>query len=156
MTTDSWRGPFSGDVTQAINPWSWWIRGSQQAGFININTSRTDNPELERRIVENVASYGRQLGRIVEALQVVVAHLPAEGLAPEERDALRSFTGMAEQIAAVKDAAAAAPPTVAKLDRFIADIEALRSSEPDRYRDLVDRIRDAFPPEPPPAAAQRD
>jgi hypothetical protein len=145
MTTDSWRGPFSGDVTQAINPWSWWIRGSQQAGFININTSRTDDPDMERRIVENVASYGRQLGRIVEVVQVLVAQLPTGELTPAERDAVRSFTEMAERIAAVKDAAAAAPPTVAKLDRFIADIEGLRSTDPDRYRDLVDRIRTAFP-----------
>jgi hypothetical protein len=147
MPNDPTRGPFSGDVTQAINPWSWWFRGSQQTGFININNTRTDNPELERRIVEDVASYGRQLGRIIEALQVVVAHLPAEELTPAERDAVRSFTQLAEGIAAVTAAAAPSPPTVAKLDRCLADIEALKSTDPDRYADLVARIRSAFPGE---------
>jgi hypothetical protein len=145
MATESWRGPLSGDVTQAINPWTWWIRGSQQAGFININTSRTDDPDLERRIVENVASYGRQLGRLVEAVQVLVTHLPGRAdLSVQERAAIEAFTGMAEQIAAVKGAGSGTP-TVAKVDRFLADLDALRTTDPQRYRELADRVRAGLP-----------
>jgi hypothetical protein len=54
------RAPFSGDVTQEIVPrvFSPDIKGS---------------PEIEERIVREVASYGRQLGKVLEALQALSA-----------------------------------------------------------------------------------
>jgi hypothetical protein len=143
MSNDS-RSPLSGDVTQAINPMSWWNWGTQQAGFININAARTDNPELERRIVEDVASYGRQLGRIIDALDVLVAHAPVEGMTAPERDALRDFSALAGAIAKVKDRERPAL-TRANVDRVIEEVQALERHDADLYRDLVARIRAAFP-----------
>lgn len=54
------RAPFSGDVTQEITPrfLSPDIKGS---------------PILEDRIQREVASYGKQLGKVLEALQVLAA-----------------------------------------------------------------------------------
>lgn len=37
-----------------------------------VNQQATSEPELEERIVGNVASYGKQLGRLVEAVDVLV------------------------------------------------------------------------------------
>lgn len=50
------RAPFSGDVTQAISPrlFSPVIKGS---------------PEIEHRVETEVASFGKQLGKIIEALR---------------------------------------------------------------------------------------
>lgn len=50
------RAPFSGDVTQAISPrvFSPEIKG---------------NPEIEFKIETEVASFGKQLGKIIEALR---------------------------------------------------------------------------------------
>jgi hypothetical protein len=139
--------PLSGDVSQAINPFTWWIRGSQQTGFININTSRTDNPELERRIVEDVASYGRQLGRIIDALDVLVAHLPADGRTPDEQDALRAFTDLAGRIATVKEQESPTRLTLANVDRLINDVRSLKRRDQALYEELSARIRAAFPPD---------
>jgi hypothetical protein len=69
-----WTWPLGGDVTQWIRT-SWIKSLSDQTGFININNVRAGDPELERRIIEDVASYGRQLGRMMEALDVVIGHL---------------------------------------------------------------------------------
>ncbi|MDX6644716.1 MAG: hypothetical protein QOK40_443, partial [Miltoncostaeaceae bacterium] len=81
--------PLSGDVTQAINPWSWWLGSlSQQTGFININAVESGNPALERRIIEEVASYGRQLGWIIEAMEVLIERAGTDGLDVVERGAL--------------------------------------------------------------------
>jgi hypothetical protein len=60
---DWWRsvgvfGPLSGDVTQTIDPTLFRAVGDQ-VGFINVNTSAAGDPALERRITEQVASYGR-------------------------------------------------------------------------------------------------
>src|SRR5689334_662822 len=147
MPDEPWRAPLSGDVAQAINPFTWWIRGSQQAGFININASRTDNPELEKRIVEDVASYGRQLGRIIDALDVLAARLPADDLTPDERDAMRAFGDLAERIAAVKERARPTRLTRAGVERLIDEVHALKRRDRARYDELAGRLREAFPRE---------
>src|ERR671915_602434 len=67
-----WTWPLGGDVTQWIRT-SWIKSLSDQTGFININNVRAGDPELERRIIEDVASYGRQLGGIMEAPDVLLA-----------------------------------------------------------------------------------
>ncbi|MBB93238.1 MAG: hypothetical protein CML68_01335 [Rhodobacteraceae bacterium] len=52
------RAPFSGDVTQAISPsvLSPEIKGS---------------PQVEQKVLTEVASYGKQLGKILEALKTI-------------------------------------------------------------------------------------
>ena len=53
------RQPLSGDVWQAINPWSWWLESTgQQVGFTNIYRTEAGDLEQELEILENVASYG--------------------------------------------------------------------------------------------------
>ena len=78
MRADYW--PLSGDVVQDILPWTWWLRFAGQLGLVNINLGRTPDPDAERRILDEVGSYGRQLGYISEALQAVIeATLTKEG-----------------------------------------------------------------------------
>src|ERR1043165_5126506 len=48
---------------QAINPRSFYNQGAQ-LGFVNINLGRTNHPEIEQKVLDEVGSYGRQLGRI--------------------------------------------------------------------------------------------
>ena len=59
------RAPFSGDVTQEITPrfLSPDIKGS---------------PAIEERVQREVASYGKQLGKVLEALQVLAAKAELE------------------------------------------------------------------------------
>ena len=65
---------------QAINP---WFAGSKddQFGFINIDLGKGDET-TERRILSDVGSYGRQIGRLSEALEVVIELL--HEIAPEK------------------------------------------------------------------------
>ena len=51
---------------QAINPWSFYQQGAQ-FGFINIDLGQTNHPDVEQTILDEVGSYGRQLGRIGDA-----------------------------------------------------------------------------------------
>lgn len=64
--------PLSGDIRQDILPWTWWLRFFGQWGLVNVNLGRTAAPDVERRILDEVGSYGRQLGRVSEALQAVI------------------------------------------------------------------------------------
>jgi len=95
--------PPSGDVTQAINPWSWTFRSaSSQVGLVNINLGRSSDPELEQEVLDEVGSYGKQLGRIGDALAVLINHVKLEDLDAGERDALTALRFQFEEIAQVK------------------------------------------------------
>ena len=82
------RLPLSGDVTQTFN----------------INVGESSDPDTEKAAICK-ASYGMQLGRIGDALIVLLRHVqlpPDDKLAPEEAHALRDLRRMLHDIADVK------------------------------------------------------
>ncbi|MCY0094118.1 hypothetical protein [Hoeflea ulvae] len=97
--------PLSGNVSQLINPWtSWFSSYGSQVGLININLGQSPAPEVEQEILDDVGSYGRQLGRIGDALAVLLRHFhPAEPLEPDEEKAIRAVRAMLDQIEDIKD-----------------------------------------------------
>jgi hypothetical protein len=76
------RFPLSGNVTQTINPWNWLFNPvGSQVGLVNIELGPSANPPVEEEILTSVASYGKQLGRIEDVLEVLLAHFhPAKKL----------------------------------------------------------------------------
>src|SRR3954447_16171180 len=131
------RAPLSGDVSQDIQT-SLVRSAGDQLGFININTTQSANPELERRIVTEVASYGRQLGRILDAVAVLIRRSGPENLSEDERRALDDFEALRTEIEAAK-----ANFTAGNVDRLVADIRAL-AQDPARNADALQRLRDAL------------
>jgi hypothetical protein len=97
--------PFSlapDQLWQAINPWTFSQQGGQ-FGLINIDLGGAGDSDLERTLLAQVGSYGRQLGRIGDALEVLLKHVKLENLTSDERDALAILKG---QLAAVRQAKA--------------------------------------------------
>ncbi|MEJ0050069.1 MAG: hypothetical protein WDN02_02445 [Methylovirgula sp.] len=86
---------------QAINPWTFNQDGAQ-LGLINIDLGQTPNPQAERSILGNVGSYGRQIGRIGDALEVILDHLKLKDLMPAEKDAIEILRGQLAQVRQVK------------------------------------------------------
>jgi hypothetical protein len=97
--------PLSRDAVQAINPWTafmWPIAG--QTGSANVRIGQSSEPAVEGDVLSDVASYGMQLGRIGDALIVLLAHFrPAAPLTKEETDAIDDLREMLVKIADVKD-----------------------------------------------------
>ena len=87
-------------LLQNINPWTFF----QRLSFINIELGQTPHPEIEQMILDEVGSYGRQLGRIGDALQVLLDHLKLEDLTEAEQDALDVLRGQLAQVRIVKRA----------------------------------------------------
>ena len=72
-------------------------------GLINIELGRSSNPAIEEEVLTDVASYGKQLGRIEDALLVLFAHFrPERPLTAEEDAAIAALKAIVEEIAAVK------------------------------------------------------
>ena len=88
---------------QSINPWSFYQQGAQ-FGLVNIELGNTQRPDIEQAILEKVGSYGRQLGRIGDALEVLLNHVKLDGLNDSERDALDILRGQLAEIRQVKQA----------------------------------------------------
>ena len=100
------RLPLSGNVTQSINPWTWLFNPmGSQVGLINIALGKSSDPDVEQEILSDVASYGKQLGRIEDALLVLLDHFrPERPLTDEEEKAISELRSLIDEVAAVKAA----------------------------------------------------
>ena len=63
---------------------------------------RDQAPEVEREILDEVGSYGRQLGHIGDALEVLVGRFDQSALGQPEKDALAILKGELAEIRKVK------------------------------------------------------
>jgi hypothetical protein len=92
--------PVSSDVNQWINPITSWWSGNQ----ISINLGESGSTETEAEILRRVGTYGRQLGKITDAMTLLLKHLPdRESLAPDESKVIEAFEKMANDIADIKE-----------------------------------------------------
>jgi hypothetical protein len=131
------RGPLSGDVDQAID--ASLIRSvGDQLGFVNINAARSGDPELERRITEEVASYGRQLGQVLDALDVLIRRTQLGALDGPDRRALDEVTALRRDVERLKVSA-----SVERVDRLVSDIEAM-CRDGNAERAALQRLRQAL------------
>ncbi len=95
--------PLSGDVVQSINPFTAFMTGGQ-FGLVNINLGQSSEPKVEAEVLSDVATYGKQLGRIGDALIVLLAHFhPRTPLSAEETAAIDALKDMLQKIADVKE-----------------------------------------------------
>ncbi len=95
---------FNRDVNQVINPWHWFTRvvGGGQFGLINIVLGKTQSPEVEEEILDDVGSYGRQLGRLGDALDAVLVHMKVDTWDQKGQDAVADFRAQLREIRRIK------------------------------------------------------
>jgi len=109
-------------LTQSILPgWS----------LISVNETHSSAPDTERAIVAK-ASYGRQIGRLLDAVEELVKERPAT--APG-KEAFRKLDALATEVKDTKTQAAKA-----RLDQLRADLAWLKQNDEPEY----DRQRAAF------------
>jgi len=96
-------------LTQTINPWSWTFGN---VSLFSVNLGQSGDPDFEARVLERVGSYGRQLGRLGEAMAVVLDHLEAQDPALREAKPVRALRRQLEEIADLKAAHHAPPAAV--------------------------------------------
>ena len=84
-----------GNLNQPILPnWSF--------NLLNVNLGASSNAGLEQAALQKVGSYGKQIGHIAEALEVLIGNLgllESKDLSREDKDALAVFLG---DVAAVR------------------------------------------------------
>jgi len=131
LTLWSGRGPSAPqNLDQAILPG--WIFGS----VVNVTEENSAAPATEAAILRTY-SYGRQLGQISDALQVLIDERAKKGGAHD--DALDKFATMRTNIDKKKTATA-----TARINRFLQDLESLRQQDPEQYEQTRTRLRAAL------------
>ena len=108
-----------------------WVFGS----VTNMTEQNSSAPDTEREIVA-AQSYGRQLGRIMDALAVIIADLPK---AKQNATAFEEFTKTRLEIDDIKAQAAAR-----RLDRIASDLGTLKEAKPKEYDRLAATLREAL------------
>lgn len=103
--------PLSGDVNQ---------------GFINIYNSATSNPAKERKIATEVASYGSQLGTIIDALSAVIEKNSGS---KKQDERIKKFNQLADKI-----------NNMGEYDSILEKLNHLKHYDPDRYRKIISQL----------------
>jgi len=114
--------PLSGDVVQDINPVTSWLSPNLQFHFAG-------NPAVEKDILANVASYGRQLGTLIPAVLSM-----AGDISSPEIDKLKI---LADEIEAVKEKHRQQQAMSLKQDLLI-----LKKEDPEGFRVLLEALTD--------------
>jgi hypothetical protein len=86
------------NLTQPILPnWSF--------NLFNVNLGASSNAAIEQEALEKVGSYGRQIGHLAEALELIVSRLKlleSKELSQKEKDVLQVFLGDVSSIRQIK------------------------------------------------------
>jgi hypothetical protein len=128
--------PLSGAVTQAIR--AAFAEHLGQLGVINISTTASRDPELERRIVDQVASYGRQLGWLLDGVDALIRAQDPAAYGADDQKAFARVAKLRADVDALKERAAAE-----HVERIVDDVRALRR-DPEGNAELLERLRAAL------------
>ena len=106
-----------------------------QGWTLNINSNNSTAPQTEVEVVAK-HSYGRQLGRMSDALERLIVE--RHGRTPEDKR-LADFLTMKQEIDQVKQDAAAA-----RVERIVKDLALLKAQDQEQYVRLRDALREAL------------
>jgi hypothetical protein len=100
-----------------------------------VNSHNSSAPQTEADVLER-HSYGRQLGRIADALAELIADRPDAG----DTGALRQFLDMKADIDAIK-----AGNAEARVQRLLADLDLLKALRPEAHARLKAELARRLP-----------
>jgi hypothetical protein len=133
-----------------INPQTSWARFFNPQLFISVNSS--DAP-IENHVLSRVGSYGKQLGTLLDAVEVLAARLPTDELTAAERKAIAALTELRDDVEDAKAEFRGEPAPTAlsrsDVDRMLDRLDDLRRTDPKVHRALRDQLRRGLEAQPP-------
>jgi hypothetical protein len=124
-----------------IHPVTSWERFFNPQFFISYNRPDVG---VENYVLSQVGSYGKQLGRLIDVLDVLVARVPTEDLTPRERrvlDQFRDLSGRVKECVAHFRGPRDEGITLGDMERVIDGLASLARSNPAAYDRIVGRLR---------------
>jgi hypothetical protein len=123
-----------------------WQRAFNPQFFFGSNIEDT---EIEQHVLNQVGSYGLQLGRIIDMLDVLAARIPETELTSRERVIMERFRSLSYDVDhAVAnyrgEDLARQGITRRDINDMISELRDLERSNPSIYRQYVQQLRDAL------------
>ena len=119
-----WFGVAPQSLTQPINPgWSF--------GNVIVNSVNSSAPDVEQQIVSQ-HSYGRQIGRLMDAVEALSEALPQNG--NDQR--IKAFRELAAEVQEIKKEMAPR-----RLEQLRSELEWLKSNDPAGWEKLREMLR---------------
>ena len=82
-------------LDQVINPWTW--------NLFTINLGQSSDPKIERRVLDEVGTYGRQIGQIGDAVGVLMTLVDRSTLTSEQKAAFDKLDDQLRMVALIKE-----------------------------------------------------
>jgi hypothetical protein len=121
-----------------ISPVTDWQR------FINPQFNVTVNQgdvAIENHVLARAGSYGRQIGRMQEVLDVLIARMPPPALSDVEARSIEKYHELRGDVVAAVEEAKPGQGGDRDLGRWLDELAALRQDDPDQFARLAARIR---------------
>lgn len=131
--------PASDVLGQLISPLTFLTNLTGQYGLVNIRYGASSEPEIERAIIENVAGYGKQLGRLLEAVEEIAKHLEKKDPSIGKIDAIKQLHELACEIKVTKEMAVGSSSM--PLSEFIDGLERLKSTCPQTFDNVREKLK---------------
>jgi hypothetical protein len=138
-----------GLFSQFLKTWNYlpvtsWDHFFNPQVFISSNSG---DAGVENAVLSEVGSYGRQLGILMDAVQVLTAKLDPAGLLPADQKALTRLDDLAQQVDAVTSAHKTAPSTEltsAGVADFVDKLTTLAKSDPAKAKLIAGQVQAAL------------
>lgn len=117
---------------------NYWTTSSGQYGLVNIRYGESSNAQVEQEIVENVAGYGKQIGRVLDAVVVLANYLGIKNESLLKNKAILDLMALNADIQLCK--ARGFRQDGLSLTQLIDDLPALKENDPVAFKDVVQRL----------------
>lgn len=119
-------------------PWGAWtpqwldqrFNNGWSFGNVVVTMQNSSAPEVEREVVSQ-HSYGRQIGRLMQAVVVLAQRVPGAAATPEVKDLL----ALCEEVSRIKDEA-----RQRRRVELLEELRALKRSDPKGWAELVKSV----------------
>jgi hypothetical protein len=88
-------------LTQTINPWTLNL-----GSLFTINLGQSSNPDLENQILDEVGSYGRQIGQIGDVMKLLIPLIDQSKLSDAQKKTIWKLEEQLKSVDRLKKAAA--------------------------------------------------
>jgi DNA repair ATPase RecN len=98
-------------------------------------------------VLSQVGSYGKQIGQIIDVLNILASRLPKERLTAQERETLQDFHALSKQVDSAVTAVKGPKSkgiTLSDIDQLVDQLADLEHSDQSAYRLLVEHIQQAI------------
>lgn len=127
-----------------INPQTSWKRFVNPQFFFTYNLG---DAAIENHVLRRAGSYGKQLGKILDVVDVLVRHLPEDGLTARERQTIEELGRLRDSVEEAKrefrDEEGGAGSEV-DVDAFLRNLDRLHRTDPDAHAAAVERLREGL------------